>query len=328
MLAQIPRTRWGGIADGKFRPSGYFRITARNGIFWLVDPDGGRFLSKGINSVRFDQDRIQNTDRIPYAQACQRKYGNEETWRAAAARRLAGWGFNTLGSWSDEAVAKAGGAQLVLTPILDLAWAENNSAGSRTSQDFPDVFDADFDRHVRRRAQMLCGPRRNDPAIVGWFIDNELRWGPDWRGDEELLTIFIRLPPDCPGRVAAVNWLRERHPDFQQFNAIWRTPAASWDAFALLARAEPPYRRKPPYHRSAREEEEGANRADPSRAAFTADCDAFAALVAERYFALTCAAVRAADPHCMSSEHFGQFAWQFERMSGSSGLKVQAAIAC
>src|SRR5262245_18284709 len=31
---------------------------------------------------------------------------------------------------------------------------------------------------------------------------------------------------------------------------------------------------------------------------------------------------------CMSSEHFGQLAWQFERMSGSSGLKVQAAIAC
>jgi tetratricopeptide (TPR) repeat protein len=31
---------------------------------------------------------------------------------------------------------------------------------------------------------------------------------------------------------------------------------------------------------------------------------------------------------CMSSEHFGQFAWQFKRTSGSSGLKVQAAIAC
>ena len=31
---------------------------------------------------------------------------------------------------------------------------------------------------------------------------------------------------------------------------------------------------------------------------------------------------------CMSSEHFGQLARQFERMSGSSGLKVQAAIAC
>jgi hypothetical protein len=28
----------------------------------------------------------------------------------------------------------------------------------------------------------------------------------------------------------------------------------------------------------------------------------------------------------MSSEHFGQLAWQFKRMSGSCGLKVQAAL--
>jgi hypothetical protein len=28
----------------------------------------------------------------------------------------------------------------------------------------------------------------------------------------------------------------------------------------------------------------------------------------------------------MSSEHVGQLAWQFKRMSGSSGLKVQVAI--
>src|SRR6266487_861600 len=34
------------------------------------------------------------------------------------------------------------------------------------------------------------------------------------------------------------------------------------------------------------------------------------------------------DIECMSSEHFGQLAWQFKRVSGSSGLKVQAAIAC
>ena len=31
---------------------------------------------------------------------------------------------------------------------------------------------------------------------------------------------------------------------------------------------------------------------------------------------------------CMSSEHFGQLAWQCKRVSGSSGLKVQAAIVC
>jgi hypothetical protein len=36
---------------------------------------------------------------------------------------------------------------------------------------------------------------------------------------------------------------------------------------------------------------------------------------------LLCAELTARN--CMSSEHFGQLAWQFKRMSGSSGLKVQ-----
>ena len=73
--------------------SGYFAVAERDGIFWLIDPTGRRFLSKGVNAVRFDQDRIQGSDRIPYAEACKRKYGNQNAWRAAAAGRLARWGF-------------------------------------------------------------------------------------------------------------------------------------------------------------------------------------------------------------------------------------------
>ena len=38
--------------------------------------------------------------------------------------------------------------------------------------------------------------------------------------------------------------------------------------------------------------------------------------------------VRAESAKCMSSEHFGHSVWEFKRVSGSSGLKVQAAIAC
>jgi hypothetical protein len=56
--------------------SGYFAVAERDGIFWLIDPTGRRFLSKGVNAVRFDQDRIQGSDRIPYAEACERKYGS------------------------------------------------------------------------------------------------------------------------------------------------------------------------------------------------------------------------------------------------------------
>ena len=102
------RTRWGGLADGGFEASGFFRVDQQDGIHWLVDPEGGRFLSKGVNNVRFDQDHIRNTDKIPYAQACLAKYGSRNNWRAAAADRLAGWHVNTIGCWSDEVVAGAG----------------------------------------------------------------------------------------------------------------------------------------------------------------------------------------------------------------------------
>jgi len=229
MLAQVPRTRWGGIADGHFRPGGYFRVGRRNGAFWLVDPDGGRFLSKGVNTVRFDQDRIQNSERIPYAEACQRKYGGQEAWRRAAAARLSGWGFNTLGSWSDEAVASAGPVPLAVTPNLDLGM----SFAWERKQHFPDVFDPEFERHVERRARELCAARREGQNVIGWFVDNELRWGADWRGPEDMHALFLKLPAASPGY----------------------------------------------------------------RAAIAGDRDSFTALVAERYFALTSAAIKAADPN-------------------------------
>jgi agarase len=229
MLAQVQRTRWGGIADGHFRPGGYFRVGRRGGVFWLVDPDGGRFLSKGVNTVRFDQDRIQNSERIPYAEACQRKYGGQEGWRRAAAARLSRWGLNTLGSWSDEAVAGAGPVPLAVTPNLDLGM----SFAWERKQHFPDVFDPEFERHVQLRAHELCAARREERNIIGWFIDNELRWGADWRGPEDMHALFLNRPAASAGH----------------------------------------------------------------RAAIAADRDSFTALVAERYFALTSAAIKAADPN-------------------------------
>lgn len=252
MPVSIVRTRWGGIADGRFRPSGYFRVEPSNGAFWLVDPAGGRFLSKGVNSVRFDQDAVQNTKRVPYAEACQRRYGGVTAWRTATATRLASWGFNTVGSWSDEAVASAATVSLAVTPNLDLgmsfAWQRNDSHPNEPRQDFPDVFDPDFDTHVRRRARERCAARSGESNILGWFIDNELRWGADWRGPEDLLALFLKLAADRPGRIAATDWLHTRH-------------------------------------------------GDPARIPSAADGEAFAGVTADRYFELTVAAIKAADPN-------------------------------
>jgi agarase len=297
MSDRISRTRWGGARTGIFNASGFFCVAEHDGIFWLVDPDGGRFLSKGVNTVSFDQDHVQNSSRVPYAEACARKYGSEAVWRAAAGARLAHWGFNTLGCWSDERVADAGSFGLAVTPNLDLgmsfAW-EKHEASEEHAQKFPDVFDSSFDNHVRNRAREVCAARAGDHKILGWFIDNELRWASDWRGADELLTLFLGLRAKAPGRAAALDWLRARYRDFETFNAIWRTSARSWETLDAKERIEPPYRRLPVYQRDANQEH-SANRADVARGEFFAGCDAFSALVGQRYFETTCAAIRAAD---------------------------------
>jgi hypothetical protein len=298
----LQRTKWGGIVDDRFRGSGFFRVDERDGVFWLVDPDGGRFLSKGVNTVRFDQDHVGHTSRVPYADACREKYGSQHIWRAAAADRLVGWKFNTLGCWSDELVASAGSSLLATTPTIQLGASFRLH---RRDETFPDVFDPGFSVHIRQSAKDHCTNRRNDPGLLGTFIDDELYWSPDWRGADELLTLFLNLPSHRPGRVAAIARLREHYREFSQFNTVWCTAARSWEEFGRLGHVEAPYFRKPPGGSNDALETE-ANLADPARAAFFADCDAFVAVVADQYFELSVAAIKAADPnHLVIGSRFG-----------------------
>ncbi len=296
------RTKWGGIADERFRGSGFFRVDEHDGIFWFVDPEGGRFLSKGVNTVRFDQDYLANTDRLPYADACREKYGRLDLWRTAAANRLTRWNFNTLGCWSDELVAGAGSSPLATAPTAELG---QTFRLHRRDEIFPDVFDPDFSAHIRATAIDRCTRRRNERGLLGTFIDNELYWSPDWRGVDELLILFLNLPAYRPGRVAAISRLQEHYRDFSQFNAVWRTPARSWEELGGTGHVEAPFFRMPPGGLNDALETK-ANLTNPQRAAFFADCDVFVAVVAEKYFELCASAIKAADPnHLVIGSRFG-----------------------
>jgi agarase len=287
------RTRWGGVVDWPRQTTGFFRTAQIDGVWWLVDPEGGRFLSKGVDTVKARQDRIQNSDRIPYAEACRRKYRTVEAWRAAAAQRLLAWGFNSLGAWSDEKVAAAGSSSLATAPVLHLA-DRYQSRESRRSRNaiFADVFDPKFEVFVRKQACKRCAPRCDDPHLIGWFSDNELRWTSDWRGNTELLISFLNLPPKRHGHMAAVEMLRQRYGSIQAFNTVWGTQIRDWKHLRAI-RVEAPFTRDPPYTQVSNPP---GGEADLRRLAFFEDCDAFAGLLAERYFAITVNAIKAADP--------------------------------
>ncbi|MHC2578667.1 hypothetical protein ACVMHR_003406 [Bradyrhizobium diazoefficiens] len=301
---RLQRTKWGGVVDDDLRGSGFFRVSERNGVFWLIDPDGGRFLSKGVNTVRFDQDRIGRTERVPYAETCRAKYGSLQSWRAAASDRLASWNFNTVGCWSDEGVASAGSQLLAITPIRELGASFRLH---RRDQIFPDVFDPEFAAHICASAKERCTLRRNDPGLLGTFIDNELYWSTDARGPDEVLTLFLNLPSHRPGRVAAISRLQAHYRDISEFNAVWRTPARSWEELGRIGHVVAPFVRMPPGGLNDALETK-ANLADRAREAFSADCDAFVAVVADKYFEVCVSAIKTADPHHLVIG--SRFGWQ------------------
>lgn len=40
---------YGGSEERKFEATGYFRLERASDRWWLVDPDGGAFLTVGLN---------------------------------------------------------------------------------------------------------------------------------------------------------------------------------------------------------------------------------------------------------------------------------------
>lgn len=284
---------------------GFYKVAQKNGRWWFIDPDGKPFISKGVTTVQFAQDRIRGNGEAPYETTCLAKYGNVETWRKAVVPRLMSWGFNTLGSWSDQELCKieSGGKRMAYAPTINLGSefvnVMQNDNNAWLKGIFPDVFEPAFEKLAHESAMRQCAPYKDDPTILGWFTDNELRWGPDWRGKEELLTLFLALPEKAAGRKAAVEMFRERYKQIEKFNAVWKTPYASWDALSAGGAIKPPYVRNAVYSQNAEVERE-SNLKDPLRAAYVADCEEFLTRLAERYFRITAEAIKAADPNHMN----------------------------
>jgi agarase len=258
--------KYGGLLDGTVPTAGWFRVARLGGRWWLVDPDGHRFLSIGVNNISYTPDTIQGTDQSPYRDAATERYGNREAWAKAVVKRLRGCGFNTIGAWSDDL---AWHQQMPYTVILDLAgqvkWPEGNT--------FPDVFDPAYERAAMAAARRFSGPHADDPWLLGYFTDNELRWGPDWRSSQTLFAEFLALGEGAPGRQAVLRFLEGRYGAIAALNQAWGTQYAD---FAEIGRTAQPDAHLP-----------------------HADEDDFLRLVAERYFDTAQRAVRAADSHHM-----------------------------
>ena len=179
-------------------------------------------------------------------------------------KRLSLWGFNTIGSWSDPVLW---GRTMPYAVILDMA----ARSGADWLKGIPlDVYSSRFEMTARKIAKDECAPRAKDPELIGYFSDNELRWGPDWRGKQNMLAMYLNLPPKAPGRLHAIDFLKEKYSgQIQKLNHAWSIHAKG---FADV----------PP---------------EASTEAFRADNAEFLGMVARRYFNVCARAIHAADPN-------------------------------
>jgi hypothetical protein len=177
-----------------FEGTGFFRTAFVEGRWWLVTPAGAPFYSVGICNAnpRGYVDRV--SDENPYAEAVAELYADDAAWAATTGDRLEDWGFNTLGAWSASWLF---GERFPYTDILYITGSD------WLVGDIPDYFSPEFEARCAAVAEEKAGPRVNDPLLIGYFLDNELRWGPDWRSDKTLLEDFLSLPEGAPGRAVA-----------------------------------------------------------------------------------------------------------------------------
>jgi hypothetical protein len=200
-LEILDRCQYGGFKTTEAKATGFFRVEKIAGIWWFVDPDGHFFLSMGADSMGTSvttstQGREQLFAALPPADAggrggasfyvwnLVRRFGPDwvSKWIALTARRMAAWGFNTVGNWSDQRLADGFHAPYVYT---SRGWGETGPMG------IADVYAPNFAETVDRAAAQQCDARKDDPYLLGYFLGNE----PPWPGRESVAVDAILAGP-------------------------------------------------------------------------------------------------------------------------------------
>lgn len=140
----------------------------------------------------------RETGRDIYTETVAAKYASKAAWADKTVERLRKWGFNTAGAWGRIPLFAS---CFPIEPILYL------SASNWESGEVSEWFSSDWKTRVDRIVQEKVLPMKNNPRVVGWFLDTEIRWGIDWRGEESLMQLYLQMGPDAPGKAKAVDAL-------------------------------------------------------------------------------------------------------------------------
>ncbi|MBN1410561.1 MAG: discoidin domain-containing protein [Spirochaetales bacterium] len=242
----------------------FFTLQEKNGVYWFRSPDGGRFLSRGINSVS-NADGAARPDQPSYNVIS--RYNNIREWAVSTIRRMRKWGFNTVGSWSDIAIHNF---NMPFTVLITVPGVHEKK--------MTDIFNPGFETMIAEACISQLDRYRNARYLLGYFIENELAWYGDfpwYTGHAStLLWEYMKLPAGSCGKKRVIDFFRDLYKgDVNGFNRVWEPGLEDFsgllDITELHAKQDAVYQ----------------------------DLNRFAGYVAERYFSVIVKQIRECDPN-------------------------------
>ena len=216
--ANVERRHLGGESMAGQGTAFYRTRRDSDGRWWFVDPKGEPFFLAGAGTVNSSGDYNAKLGYAPYGRTVARKYPSVNDWATNTLARLVSWGFNMIVTTEKSVIRR----RLPHTMILGIG-TEMSSRGDYEilpcdggpCTAFPNVFSPKFEAYCRYMANNRCAPNKDDPWLIGYYIDNELAWWGDARNfrtppSRGLFDACAKKPAGHSARVALESFLKER----------------------------------------------------------------------------------------------------------------------
>lgn len=168
-------TRFGGWTNRQRKATDFFRVEKIGKRWWMIDPDGGRFIFNGIGSVK---PNAKYNSKEPF----DRLFGSPEVWAEKTLDGFREMGLNGIGGFSDDKVIRSAAKPMPYTVTLNLMsrfgktlnLTHQASGHMGYEHDCLPVFHPSFEQHCMEECAKRLKAMRDDPWLVGVYSDNEL----------------------------------------------------------------------------------------------------------------------------------------------------------
>lgn len=201
------RDRFGGWANGpSLTATGYFHTVIYRGRRWLVDPDGHLYFAVAMGRV--------NVPSGPQA--------------GEAITRVKSWRFNAVSLSHDNNGLPYMAYRAILSGQYGAPVFNGIYTGSGTGP-MPDVYDPKWQSALDYYLAPLCSQSKNDPRLIGYYVDNELGWLGVTSRTDTLARVVVQQS-DTPVKRHFAARLQAKYHEISAFNAAWHTSFSDWDA--------------------------------------------------------------------------------------------------